>query len=130
MTDTLLERLVALNAQRRREEAVGQVRWLRPAFQAPADQTAIATPSEGAIAAEAAPTRTVMGRLAWPATLPEQVAAVARVLAEAAMPLAEADIAARFTGKGPWKKRLPRLLDTLVALGRTRAVAGGYAGAG
>jgi hypothetical protein len=64
-------------------------------------------------------------RAPWPATLPEQVAAVAGALAEARAPLSEADLAARFTGKGPWKKRLPQLLDTLVALGRARVVDGG-----
>lgn len=31
-TDTLLLRLLALNAQRAAEEAAGTVRWLRPAF--------------------------------------------------------------------------------------------------
>jgi hypothetical protein len=31
-----LERLVALNAERSAEEAAGTIRWLRPAFQAPA----------------------------------------------------------------------------------------------
>lgn len=36
-------------------------------------------------------------------------------------------IAARFKGKGPWKKRLPGLLQMLVALGkgRGRGVCGG-----
>ncbi len=125
--DALLERLVALNARRRREEAAGQVRWLRPAFQNPAAQTALAaeTSSETAVpvAAPEPPTKQP-----WPATLPEQVAAVARVLAQAAGPLAEADIAARFTGKGPWKKRLPQLLDTLAALGRARRVDGNWMG--
>lgn len=29
-------------------------------------------------------------------------------------------LAGHFTGKGPWKKRLPQLLDTLAALGRAR----------
>ena len=62
----------------------------------------------------------------WPATLPEQVAAVARVLAAASIPLPEAAIAAHFSGKGAWKKRLPQLLETLVALGRARVLAGGY----
>ncbi len=55
-----------------------------------------------------------------PPTLPEQVAAVARVLADAAAPLDETALAARFTGKGPWKKRLPQIIDTLEALGRVR----------
>ena len=32
----------------------------------------------------------------------------------------EARLAAQITGKGPWKKRLPDLLQTLVALGRAR----------
>jgi hypothetical protein len=70
----------------------------------------------------------VKQRLTWPNTLPDQVAAVARVLAEARAPLAEADLAACFTGKGPWKKRLPQLLDTLVALGRARQTGGGWMG--
>jgi hypothetical protein len=34
--ETLLERLVALNARRAAEEAAGTVRWLRPEFQDPA----------------------------------------------------------------------------------------------
>ncbi len=33
--ETLLERLVALNAERAAEEANGTIRWLRPAFQSP-----------------------------------------------------------------------------------------------
>ena len=58
---------------------------------------------------------------AWPPTLPEQVRAVAQVLTTAALPLAALE--ARFKGKGPWKKGLPRILETLVeALGRARRV--------
>jgi hypothetical protein len=37
-------------------------------------------------------------------------------------------LAARFTGRGPWKKRLSQLLETLLALGRARKVGEGYAG--
>lgn len=47
-------------------------------------------------------------------------AAIARLLAEPSIPLDEADLAARFTGKGAWKKRLPQIIDTLEALGRVR----------
>ncbi|MFZ5484512.1 MAG: class I SAM-dependent DNA methyltransferase [Pseudomonadota bacterium] len=125
--DTLLERLVALNAERRREEAAGHVRWLRPEFQNPSASTAeagAAAPTE--TAESAAKPAFAITKQPWPAALPEQVAAVARVLADATIPLSEADLAARFTGKGPWKKRLPQLLDTLVALGRARAVDGGW----
>jgi hypothetical protein len=64
----------------------------------------------------------------WPAALPEQVALVARVLAESAMPLTEAALAARFTGRGPWRKCLSQLLETLVALWRVRKVGGSYDG--
>ncbi|MDP2825242.1 MAG: hypothetical protein Q8O52_21490, partial [Sulfuritalea sp.] len=38
---TLLERLVALNSQRRAEEAQGHIRWLRPEFQNPNAQAAL-----------------------------------------------------------------------------------------
>ncbi len=139
--DTILERLVALNAERAAEEARGVVRWLRPAFQYPEArpvqgemdvgaglpaihplEKGVARRAGGFIAGKPAPTGE---RHPWPATLPEQVAAVARVLAEARAPFAEADLAAHFTGKGPWKKRLPQLLDTLVALGRARMLEDG-----
>jgi hypothetical protein len=135
--ETLLERLVALNAERAAEEAAGQVRWLRPAFQHPEQpqptqaEMGLSRPTHSAPSAakkggtSPSPPPATKQRLPWPNTLPEQVAAVARVLAETRAPLAEADLAARFTGKGPWKKRLPQLLDTLVALGRARMLEDG-----
>jgi hypothetical protein len=127
-TDVLLERLVALNAERRREEAAGHIRWLRPDFQNPEARTATADADAPAASVEPAAKPAAITKQPWPATLPEQVAAVARLLADAAAPLSEADLAARFTGKGPWKKRLPQLLETLAALGRARAVEGGWLG--
>ena len=59
----------------------------------------------------------------WPATLPEQVRAVADALAASPIPLTLPAIEARFKGRGPWKKGLPTLLQTLEALGRAQAVA-------
>ncbi len=132
--ETLLVRLVALNAERAAEEAKGQIRWLRPQYQHPAGQ-----PRQAAIALDDAGGATPPGagasipagqRLPWPAALPEQVAAVARVLAASSAPLSEAELAARFTGKGAWKKRLPQIVDTLEALGRVRRQGGLLAGAG
>ena len=133
--ETILERLVALNAERAAEEVAGQVRWLRPAFQHPEQaqpvqaEMGLSRPTHSEAATEGgtspSPPRTEPQRHPWPNTLPEQVAAVARVLAEARAPLSEADLAARFTGKGPWKRRLPQLLDTLVALGRARMLEDG-----
>ncbi len=142
--ETLLERLVALNAERAAEEAQGHIRWLRPAFQDTA-QTRVDAPArplpveahykgvneqvgrEGSqdAACGVVPVVAALARAAWPTTLPEQVAAVARVLAGSSAALAQDDIAARFTGKGQWKKRLPEILETLAALGRARPVEDG-----
>lgn len=123
LDDALLERLVALNAERAAEEARGLIRWLRPEFQIPAsglpqtpvpEQLEIDTGEEAAVAAKPA------ARRPWPATLPEQVKAVAEVLTAARAPLADEAIAACFTGRGAWKKRLPQIIDTLIAVGRVR----------
>jgi hypothetical protein len=46
--------------------------------------------------------------------------AVADALATSAQPLDEDALAARFTGRGPWKKRLPQILETLVVLGKAQ----------
>jgi hypothetical protein len=40
-------------------------------------------------------------------------------------PQTEPQLAARFTGKGKWKARLPELLATLSTLGRARQLADG-----
>ena len=56
----------------------------------------------------------------WPSTLPAQVSAIANLLANANTALNMIEIAAQFKGKGPWKKGLPRILETLEALGRAR----------
>jgi hypothetical protein len=69
-----------------------------------------------------------MPRRPWPAGLPEQIKAVAELLAASPQPLALADLEARFQARGRWRERLPTILDTLVALGRARPVAGGQAG--
>jgi hypothetical protein len=118
--EQILERLVALNAERAAEEAQGHIRWLRPAFQAPGStQAPIGLASTGAgrgaqpAAAAAAP-----AAQAWPASLPEQIAALAATLSGA--PQSEAQLAARFSGRGRWKSRLPELLATLATLGRAR----------
>jgi hypothetical protein len=142
--ETLLTRLVELNTRRSSEEAAGNVRWLRPDYQNPVDRHR-ASPDfsrEGGNPVDQSDLglspdvsdeldssvrgKDSVAKTPWPATLPEQVAAVARVLAASSIPLSEAAIAARFSGKGTWKKRLPPLLETLVALGRARVVEGAY----
>jgi len=123
LDEALLERLVALNAERFAEEQRGLIRWLRPEFQIPAsgqpqakpaEQLEIDTGEDVAVAVKPGERRP------WPATLPAQVKAVAEVLAAARAPLADDAIAACFTGRGAWKKRLPQIIDTLIAVGRVR----------
>ena len=131
-TDALLDRLVALNAERSREEATGHIRWLRPDFQNPnptvnrKNEPNLKSPT--AAQADTTPAKPTEKR-PWPPSLPEQVAAIAQVLAESPLALSEPEIASRFTGKGPRKKRLPQLLETLVALGRARMSDDGRYGA-
>jgi hypothetical protein len=127
-TDTLLQRLVALNARRAQEEANGLVRWLRPAFQRGAalgEQTALDTGDDADPAADTdaetdATPRAAKASTAWPAGLAGQIKAVADALAEAGASLSLPELAARFNGKGRWRERLPTILDALVTLGRAR----------
>ena len=131
---TLLERLVALNAQRAAEEAAGHVRWLRPDFQlrGAGVQTGMdVTTNTDATTEPATPAPTVPKR-PWPSGLPEQIKAVADTLATSPIALSLADIEARYTARGRWRERLPTILDTLEALGRARrpqAGAGKWQGA-
>jgi hypothetical protein len=131
LDNALLERLVALNAERAAEEKKGLIRWLRPEFQNP-EHAAVAKPPP-AIQAElnitdeedtVVATATIQ-RLPWPKELPDQVRQVADVLAAAREPMSLDAIAGCFTGKGPWKRRLPQIVDTLEALGRARRVGNG-----
>jgi hypothetical protein len=144
--DNLLTRLVALNAQRAAEEKTGTVRWLRPEFQNPVARNLLANKEQPVLAPiglqadltlemavkplkpgkkkPSAKTSAVNAAAdaaqAWPAALPDQVKAVAQVLASAAAALPVSAIEARFKSKGPWKKTLPRILETLEVLGRAR----------
>ena len=123
--ETLLERLVALNAQRAAEEANGTVRWLRPELQqrGAATQTTMAmAPTDDDSGAEptAAPPAAPVPQRAWPVGLPEQIKAVAEVLAASPHALSLLDLEVRFKARGRWRDRLPTILDTLEALGRAR----------
>lgn len=127
-TDAVLTLLVQLNAERAREEAQGRVRWLRPAFQHPQElPQSQELPALGgqALEADSSTEKSLLksqqaAPQPWPATLPEQVRAVAAVLTGSSAPLTLAAIESRFKGRGPWKKGLPTLLQTLAALGRAR----------
>ncbi len=128
-TETVLERLVALNAQRAAEEAKGHIRWLRPEFQAPeaqqpAHQEELDTTTDGDDApAAVAP----VAAQAWPKDPIQQVKAVADLLRNSPAPLALQDIEVRFKGRGKWKARLPAALEMLVAVGQAQLQDGRYA---
>ena len=137
-TESLLERLVALNARRAAEEAAGTVRWLRPEFQDPARRTATppsapaATQTPLALPEPAAPSAdddapatlaaaaVPASRQPWPAEGKEQLRSVAELLGASPGALTEAQIAERYTGRGPWKKRLGSVLETLEAVARAQ----------
>ncbi|GDY34607.1 DNA methyltransferase [Acidovorax sp. NB1] len=132
-TDDILAHLVQLNTQRAAEEAQGRVRWLRPDFQNPQNslqkqehlpqeqQAEEADSDSEKLLSKSEQTKTTQHP--WPPTLPEQVRAVAHALAASPVPLTLPAIEARFKGRGPWKKGLPTLLQTLEALGRAQTVA-------
>ena len=131
--EAVLERLVALNAARAAEESRGLVRWLRPEFQGPGtgrtpeQRDLDVTDRDDTDTADDTPTAPVAAKpTAWPKDAVDQVRAVAEVLAASPVPLGIDEIAARFTGRGPWKKRLPQLAAMLVALGRAREQDGRY----
>jgi hypothetical protein len=72
--------LVALNAERAKEEASGLVRWLRPDYQNPGgaqtQQTALAVEVEP----QAKPGKQRAWKLAWPKSLAERVKVVSAAL--------------------------------------------------
>jgi len=135
--EAILERLVALNAERAAEEARGEIRWLRPEFQNPyaardrdPEQARLDTdtaddnqPGPEATPAALPPNTKPQP---WPKDTVDQVRAFADLLAASPVPLSLDEIAARFTARGPWKRPLPKLLEMLVALGRAQEQEGTY----
>jgi hypothetical protein len=142
---TQAEGPVALNTRRAAEEKTGLIRWLRPAFQDPA----VARAAANTLSTQEQTAPTLNGPQAdltldlpqqpmpptkpatqqpWPSALPEQVRALAQLLASAPSALPLPAIEAHFKGRGPWKKGLPRILDTLEALGRARREGEGWRG--
>jgi hypothetical protein len=112
--EQILERLVALNAERAEEERNGLVRWLRPEFQNPGgtqEQTQAALPGtetpdeEAAVSPVATP---------WPKKLPEQVAAI-RGLLLAGHAWGVEQVAKTF--KGARRREVEGVLESLAALG-------------
>jgi hypothetical protein len=130
LDETLLERLVALNSERADEEKRGIVRWLRPEYQnkqgADTAVAVISVQSEMDVDTETESTVVVAEKQAWPKGDIDQVKAVIDVLAASKSLLDIDAIAAHFSGKGAWKKRLPSILEMLVVVGKVRMDADKY----
>jgi hypothetical protein len=114
--EQILERLVALNAERAAEERRGLVRWLRPEFQNPsgakaAAQTEIAGTEVGETAAVAAPAKAIK----WPSKLPAQIALVRNLVTQGDVSWSIEEVASQF--KGARRDTVESVLDSLAALG-------------
>jgi len=110
-----LARLTQLNHQRAAEEAAGTVRYLRPEYQAPGQQAALALPAT-TTAATVATTATAQ---AWPTELAQQMLAVRAIIQQAAgEALSSAQVAARF--RRTKADKVKPLLDTLAMMAQVR----------
>ncbi|RWQ72053.1 MAG: class I SAM-dependent DNA methyltransferase [Mesorhizobium sp.] len=116
--EQILERLVALNAERAKEEASGQVRWLRPDYQKPrfgkgtAAKTGELDLGETVVSIEA-------GKPVFPKDRYEQPLAVEALLSASTIPLDSASISRAFKGGGKKiEQRVAQVLLTLARYGR------------
>ena len=112
--EEILERLVALNAERAAEEQRGIIRWLRPEFQNPAgtDRTQTAFEQTASVSTKEKKTK----KAKWPKSLPEQAQAVRSALISLASPATPEDVAMSFSRAKV--ERVDELLETLVTLGQ------------
>ncbi len=113
----IVERVVALNRERIAEEAAGQVRWLRPAYQAPAEVAQAARKEQLAMAMEADATLPT-----WPKAVGAQYVALRAALARTGR-AGPCDLARQFRGVRPAK--LAPMLEALAAMGQAREAGGG-----
>jgi hypothetical protein len=115
--EQILERLVALNAERAEEERRGIIRWLRPEFQNPAgakseQQTTMAGIEIEEKEAEAKPKTAIP----WPKDLPSQIAAVRDLITSNPNETWTLDRTAK-SFKGAKRTQVQSVLDSLAALG-------------
>ena len=113
--EEILERLVALNAERAEEEKRGLVRWLRPEFQNPGG-TKTASQESLPTADDDERETTVAGAAPqpWPKTLPLRIGAVRDLLRQGGRRTLD-EVRGSFVGAKP--KELQGILDSLAALG-------------
>ncbi|MBP7675783.1 MAG: hypothetical protein KBB14_05630 [Thermoanaerobaculia bacterium] len=113
--EEILERLVALNAERAEEEKRGLVRWLRPEFQNPEGKKLATRAAFPASDAEDEEPATPAVLLTWPKALPERIAAVRDLMARAPSPQPLAAVTSAFAKAKP--KDVEAVLESLASLG-------------
>lgn len=109
--EEILFRLVDLNHERVKEEAAGQIRWLRPEYQNPSGAAAQGKTKDMGLEE----VQDAQANTPWPKSLPSQIAAVREALGllGEASPI---EVANLFKGAG--EKRVTPLLESLVAIGQ------------
>jgi hypothetical protein len=123
--EQILERLVALNAERAKEEAAGHVRWLRPDYQIPRFAKGAAAKS-GELDLGDAVVAIDKGLPTFPKDRYEQPLAVEAALTTAGRPMDAAELARGFKGKAKGtEQRIVQVLGTLARYGRVTALANG-----
>ncbi|HVW55043.1 MAG TPA: DNA methyltransferase [Rhizobiaceae bacterium] len=123
--EQILEKLVALNAERAREEEAGHVRWLRPDYQIPRFAKG-ATAKTGELDLGEAVVAIDKGKPAFPKDRYEQPLAVEAVLTASAGPMDAGQISRAFKGGGKKiEPRVAQVLTTLARYGRVTPLADG-----
>ncbi|WP_122465324.1 class I SAM-dependent DNA methyltransferase [Brevundimonas lutea] len=124
--EQILERLVALNAERAAEEAAGHVRWLRPDYQIPRFAKGAAAAKSGELDLGAQVVAIDKGLPAFPKDKGEQVMAIRAVLQAASRPMDAAAVSRAFKGGGKKiEQRVVQALGTLVRYAEISALADG-----
>ena len=121
----VLARLVALNAERAREEAGGIVRWLRPDYQA-ARFAVVPAPKSLQLPLAAAVIPIDRGKPVFPKARQDQPTAVAAIIAAHRGPLDALSVARSFKGGGTRiEARVAQILLTLARYGHIAALPDG-----
>jgi len=116
LDEIILERLVALNAERAEEERNGLIRWLRPEYQAPG-QVYIQQVLEGIADVQEESAIAPVEQQKFPKAFKDQLAAVRDLLRTQGGEWTVEQIAAQFKGASRQKQTILTCLESLEALG-------------
>jgi hypothetical protein len=116
LDEIILERLVALNAERAEEERNGFIRWLRPEYQAPGE-VHIQQVIEGIAEVQEESAIAPVEQQKFPRAFKDQLAAVRDLLRTQGGEWTVEQIAAQFKGASRQKQTILTCLESLEALG-------------